>query len=116
MTETSWESAGAWYDKIVGSKGHYYHQHVILPGALRLLDLKEKDSLLDLACGQGILARHLPPQVPYTGIDISPSLIRSAKQQTYRGKPEFHVGDVAAPFQPEGKNLHPLHPDPRAPK
>lgn len=105
MKETSWESAGAWYDKIVGREGHYYHQHVIMPGALRLLALKEKDSLLDLACGQGILARHIPPHVPYTGMDISPSLIRSAKQHSFRGKPEFHIGDVSEPFQLKTKTF-----------
>ncbi len=105
MKETSWESAGEWYDKIVGREGHYYHQHVILPGALRLLDLREKDSVLDLACGQGILARHIPPKIPYTGMDISPSLIRNAKQHDYKGKPEFHIGDITEPFKLKEKTF-----------
>ncbi len=105
MRETSWESAEEWYDKIVGRDGHYYHQHVIMPNALRLLNLSDKDTLLDLACGQGILARHIPQKVPYTGMDISPSLIRSAKQHAYRSKPEFHVGDVSEPFQLKGKTF-----------
>ena len=29
--DTSWETSSAWYDKIVGAKGHYYHEQVILP-------------------------------------------------------------------------------------
>ena len=105
MRETSWESAEEWYDKIVGREGHYYHQHVIMPNALRLLNLSDKDSLLDLACGQGILARQIPPKVAYTGIDISPSLIRNAKQHAYKGKPQFHVGDAAEPLQLKEKNF-----------
>jgi SAM-dependent methyltransferase len=80
--DTSWESSSAWYDKIVGAKGHYFHQQVILPNLLRLLELEKtpKASLLDLACGQGILARHLPKGVKYLGIDSSASLIQSAKK------------------------------------
>ena len=91
MNNTSWESSHKWYDSIVGEKGHYYHEHVVLPSSLKLLDLKAGDCLLDLGCGQGVLSRHLPPQVDYVGIDASPSLIKEAKK---RSQKEFYVGDI----------------------
>ncbi len=93
--DTSWESSASWYDKAVGAKGHYYHQQVILPGVLGLLKLKHGDAVLDLACGQGILARHLPKGVSYLGIDASPSLIRSAQAALPKGK--FAVHDLQQP-------------------
>ena len=95
---TSWETVKPWYNKIVGNQGHYYHQHVILPKTLQILNLNESSSVLDLACGQGILARHLPEKVPYTGVDIAPSLITAAKKETQRHKCTFLVSDATKPL------------------
>ncbi len=105
--ETSWETSSSWYDKIVGAKGHYYHQQVIIPGILRLLD-KEKvpqPHLLDLACGQGILARHLPKGMKYLGIDSSPSLIEAAKNYSPKGGHAFFVHDLNHPLDLPFKNF-----------
>ncbi|MBM3208605.1 MAG: SAM-dependent methyltransferase, partial [Chlamydiae bacterium] len=44
---SSWEPVSGWYDKVVGSKGHYYHENVILPKLKPTLT--ETKSLLDLA-------------------------------------------------------------------
>lgn len=94
---SSWEPIGNWYNGLVGSEGHYYHRQIILPGVLRLLSLEEKlhGSLLDLACGQGVLARHLPDALQYTGVDISPSLIKAAKQASANKEHEFLVADIS---------------------
>jgi len=99
---TSWETSSSWYDKIVGDKGHYYHQHVIIPGILKLLQLKPGHRLLDLACGQGVLARYLPQNVDYVGIDASFSLIQEAQKKSHH---HFIVGDVSKPLN-EGKFTH----------
>jgi len=90
--EGSWEQVSGWYKKNVGEKGHYYHKRIVIPGVLRMLNLKGGDSLLDLACGQGVLARAIPNQIDYEGVDISPSLIQEAKIQT-PGR-SFRVGDA----------------------
>ncbi len=92
---TSWESSHKWYDCLVGEKGHYYHEHVVLPKSLKLLALKQGDSLLDLGCGQGVLSRQLPSGVDYAGIDASPSLIKEAKK---RSQKSFEVGDITHPL------------------
>jgi ubiquinone/menaquinone biosynthesis C-methylase UbiE len=94
LPKSSWESSGEWYDKIVGSEGHYYHQHVILPGALKLLQLSATSKLLDLGCGQGILSRHIPEKAAYAGVDAAPSLIQAAKRLQPPKHHQFYVGDV----------------------
>ena len=66
---SSWEQVSDWYNKVVGAKGHYYHENVILPRLAKILPLSKNSSLLDLACGQGILARNIPPEVEYIGVD-----------------------------------------------
>jgi len=92
--ETSWQPVEKWYKKSVGLKGQYYHEHVIIPGALHLLALEKNSSLLDLACGQGVLARHLDPQTYYQGFDLSPSLIQFAKKNSRTPHHHFDVGDI----------------------
>lgn len=102
--ETSWETSSGWYDRIVGEHGHYYHEKIILPKALSILGLLNSPeySVLDLCCGQGVLARAIPPLVRYTGVDSSSSLIRSARD-SLKGHPErqahFLVGDATQPLK-----------------
>ena len=80
--DTSWESSSAWYDKLVSIEGHYYHREIIIPGILALLEQYPDPNafLLDLACGQGVLSRHLPKKMKYIGVDASFSLIQSAQK------------------------------------
>lgn len=94
--KTSWESSAHWYDEVVSDKGHYYHENVIFPHLLQLLDLKQTKNpkILDLACGQGILARKIPPNVSYVGVDISPSLIQAAKARSDNKQTQFFVQDL----------------------
>ncbi|CAM0117213.1 class I SAM-dependent methyltransferase [Rhabdochlamydiaceae symbiont of Dictyostelium giganteum] len=94
--KTSWESSHKWYNALVGEKGHYYHDHVVLPNALRLLDLKPRDSLLDLGCGQGILERSIPKQTNYVGVDASSSLVKAARKTSNR---PFYVADITQPLE-----------------
>lgn len=94
-SSTSWEPASKWYKNIVGEEGHYYHQHLIMPGVIRLLNLSAHLSphLLDLACGQGVLGRQLP-KIPYTGIDLSPSLVKEAKNLDANAIHKYLIADV----------------------
>jgi len=93
---SSWDAAESWYSGCVGEKGHYYHQAVVLPNALRMLRLKKQTSLLDLGCGQGVLARALPESIEYFGIDLSKRLIDAAKRETKRKQCAFLVADATA--------------------
>ena len=93
---TSWEPVHKWYKTTVSTEGHYYHRQVIIPGVLRLLELNESSSLLDLACGNGVFCSHIPKKVHYEGIDISPSLIKDARKNN--PKTLFHVADITKTF------------------
>jgi SAM-dependent methyltransferase len=97
----NWDSSEQWYTSCVGEKGHYYHQAVVLPNALRLLG--PKGSLLDLGCGQGVMARHLATDVEYCGVDLSKALIEAAKRLT-PGK-TFVVADAAGEFPVEKRDF-----------
>jgi SAM-dependent methyltransferase len=92
---TSWDSSEEWYNRCVGEKGHYYHETIVLQGALRLLHLQPGDSLLDLGCGQGVLERSLPKTIQYTGIDNSKGLITNARKMS---KAHFLIADVCQPL------------------
>jgi len=96
---TEWEKVDKWYDQIVGIEGHYYHRQIVLPKLLSLLDLNKfnSPSLLDLGCGQGVLASHIPSHVKYTGIDLSHSLIAAAKKKREKNQ-TYLVGDICKPL------------------
>lgn len=99
-TDTSWEKVSSWYDGAVGESGHYYHKHVILPNLSRILCAQESSSfsLLDLACGQGILSRFLPKSVHYVGVDLSSSLLFAAKEKNKNKTHSFCHADAMKPL------------------
>jgi ubiquinone/menaquinone biosynthesis C-methylase UbiE len=97
-TSTSWQPVSSWYNQLVGGSGQYFHQHLVLPGTLKLLELKSGNSLLDLGCGQGILSRQIPEKIFYQGVDIAPSLIETAKRMTRRPDTNFTVADITKPI------------------
>jgi ubiquinone/menaquinone biosynthesis C-methylase UbiE len=98
-SQKGWQQVAGWYDKVVGAEGHYYHQNIILPNVLNLLEEKNiNGSLLDLACGQGVLARHLPPSLTYWGVDAAPALIKTAKSLDKTHSHHFYCGDITKPL------------------
>lgn len=94
--DTSWQKVGQWYDSIVGDQGSYYHQQIILPNVMKLLDIQSGASLLDLGCGQGVLAGRIPKDVGYLGLDAAKSLLAKAKVR-HKGK-SFLYADLTKPL------------------
>lgn len=75
----SWGSVASWYDEHL-STADTYHEKVILPNLLRLIDPKKGDNIIDLACGQGYFTHALAESgAKVTGIDIAEELIAIAK-------------------------------------
>lgn len=95
---TSWQQASKWYGSIVGEKGHFYHQSLIIPQTLKLLSLKAGDRLLDVACGQGVLARRLGETIKYVGLDASRNLIDEAKSLDPNKAHKYYVKDATKSF------------------
>ncbi len=133
---TDWGSVADWYDQLVGESGSEYHQHVVIPGVLRLLGIQAgaaprpaarpqaaaRERVLDVACGQGVLCRVLHAAgAEVTGVDASPELLRAARQRSdpairyvqadardLSGLPEGHF--TAATLILAVQNIHPLPP------
>ena len=120
--KTDWNKVANWYDDHVGEEGSEYHREVVLPGVIRLLAPQKGEAMLDIACGQGVLARLLRERgVKVTGVDAARELIAAAKQ---RSDPsiEYHLGDARElqKFLPEAhfdaaacvlaiQNIHPIN-------
>jgi ubiquinone/menaquinone biosynthesis C-methylase UbiE len=119
---TDWSQVAGWYDQLVGESGSEFHQHVVLPGVLRLLNLQPGEKAIDIACGQGVLCRILAERaIEATGIDASDEMIQAARQ---RGPEQirYQVADARDPggLPPEHfhaaacvlaiQNIHPLPP------
>ncbi len=93
-TAKGWDHVAAWYDKLVGEGQSDHHSAVIIPGTLRLLDLREGEQLLDVACGEGVLARAAAQLgVRVTGIDASGRLIDAARKRA-GGLEKYESGDA----------------------
>lgn len=99
--DRGWDPVAAWYDKLVGEAGSDYHRHVILPAALRLLDPQPGESIIDICCGQGVLAKPLLDAGvgKFTGVDASPRLIAAAKSRHHgqAARVALVIADVSQP-------------------
>ena len=80
---TSWGKVADWYDKMLEEKNNTYQKNVILPNILRLMDVKEYESVLDLACGTGFFTREFfKKSKKVFGIDISSELVEIARKNS----------------------------------
>lgn len=88
---TSWSGVTQWYDDYLKDEDNYQHK-VILPNLLRLLNIKEKEVLLDLGCGQGFFIEKIFDKyagVDIHGIDISSKLLKIAEEKFSKNKNVF---------------------------
>ncbi len=86
---TSWGKVASWYDQTV-LKPDSYQQTVLLPNLQRLIAPRPGQTILDLACGQGLFAGAFAAAgATVLGADIAPELIALAKKQTPGAK--FYV-------------------------
>jgi ubiquinone/menaquinone biosynthesis C-methylase UbiE len=119
--KTDWGGVAKWYDELVGDEGSEYQREVVLPGVMRLLAPKSREMMLDIACGQGVLARMLHDRgVKVTGVDAARQLIAAARQRsdpavTYHVADARHLADLlpvdhfdAAACVLAIQNIHPI--------
>lgn len=92
--DTSWQKVSKWYGEIVGEKGHFFHQEVIFPRGLALLQVAKDSKVLDVACGTGVLSRHIDSSVPYVGVDKAKDLIIEAQKRDKNTNHKYLLGDV----------------------
>lgn len=94
-TNSGWEPVSRWYDGMVGNTGSAYHTRIAIPKTLQLMGVKPGEHVLDIGCGQGVLAPHVNKAgATYLGIDASRNLIQQAKRR-HGSEGEFYIGDAA---------------------
>jgi len=93
---TAWEAQAGWYDRHQKSGGDDFYQELILPAVSRQLQVEKGARILDVACGQGVVGRHLAESGIHTlGVDASPSLIDAANRRATATE-KYLVGDATA--------------------
>ncbi len=95
----AYEKMATAYNDLIDHKPHnaYYDR----PATLRLLPDVERKSILDAACGPGKYAEILLQRgATVTGVDMSPSMIRLAKERN-AGQGTFYVHDLSTPLTEE---------------
>ena len=93
---TSWEGMADWYREIAGRRGPELVSRVLYPEVLRLAGRLASQSVLDVGCGPGALARLLAYRgAEVTGVDASEQMIelarRDAKEAGLTHPPRFEV-------------------------
>jgi 2-polyprenyl-3-methyl-5-hydroxy-6-metoxy-1,4-benzoquinol methylase len=92
-----WNRNAAFWDDYMGAEGNDFHRLLVSPSAERLLEIRNGDEILEIACGVGLFARRaadLGARVLAT--DFSEAFIERAKRRSeqYAGSVEFRVVDA----------------------
>jgi 2-polyprenyl-3-methyl-5-hydroxy-6-metoxy-1,4-benzoquinol methylase len=91
-----WETNASFWDQRMGDKGNEWHRTLIEPATLRLLNMKKGEHVLDIACGNGQLARKMTQLGGrVVAFDFSASFIKIAKSRKFGKKIDYRVIDAA---------------------
>jgi SAM-dependent methyltransferase len=83
-----------WYNGWVGEGGSEYHRELAVPAVMRLLDPRAGEAILDVGCGQGVLAPFVSRAgAQYVGVDASPRLLELARK-THGRDGKYLLGDA----------------------
>ena len=79
--DTGWGHVARWYDDVVDSDNSY-QKTLILPNLLRLLELKQGETLLDIGSGSGFFSKEFAKLgAKVFGIEPSSELIKIAEEK-----------------------------------
>ncbi len=82
MGTEDWERMAEWYDAKQGDEGDLWHRTLIDPTFLHVVGDVNGLRVLDLACGNGYIARKLARQgAKVVGVDSSEPIIRRARER-----------------------------------
>jgi len=93
-----WDANARWWDDRIGD-GNEFQTWLIEPATERLLDLSPGDTILDVACGAGRMARRIAASgARVVAFDTSAAFIARARERTPADAAiEYHVADAACP-------------------
>lgn len=93
----AWESNAKFWDDRMGDESNQFHREVVRPRVSELLEIKENDFILDIACGNGNYSAYIAEKgADVVAFDYSSKMITLAekRQYKYNNKIEFHVIDA----------------------
>ena len=104
-----WERNARWWDARMG-EGDRWHTQLIWPAIERLLPLKAGERVVDLACGNGWLARRLARKgARVMGCDFSPTHVECARARATPDARATREPAQQSPFaQPDADHIHRL--------
>jgi 2-polyprenyl-3-methyl-5-hydroxy-6-metoxy-1,4-benzoquinol methylase len=80
-----WDANADWWDSTTGPEGNSFHRQLIAPATDRLLDLHQGEIVLDIACGNGQVSRHMAELgAQVVGFDFSSKFLERARAHTHR--------------------------------
>ncbi|RMH11648.1 MAG: methyltransferase domain-containing protein [Planctomycetota bacterium] len=92
--ESGWDRVADWYAEYVASARSDLIDELVRPGVQRLLAVRPGETVLDVACGEGTLARDLAHAgARVIGIDASERLIARAREMALPDV-QFRVADA----------------------
>jgi 2-polyprenyl-3-methyl-5-hydroxy-6-metoxy-1,4-benzoquinol methylase len=92
-----WNENAFFWDEKVGQEGNDFHRILIEPAQEKLLELKEGEYILDIACGNGQFARKMADRgVRVFAFDMAENFIARAKERSkdYGDRIHYSVIDV----------------------
>ena len=110
-TETAgvWDALAAWWDDAIGD-GNATQDLLVEPVQERLLDLKEGETVLDIACGAGRFTRRMAGEgVHVVAFDHSERFIARARERTGLAAAQSAAAEYAgkSPSGRRGSNPRP---------
>ncbi|PWV95832.1 2-polyprenyl-3-methyl-5-hydroxy-6-metoxy-1,4-benzoquinol methylase [Paenibacillus cellulosilyticus] len=92
-----WDQVAGFWDDYMGEHSNRFHREIVRPSTERLLEVKEGDMVLDIACGNGNFSRRLADLgAQVVALDYSAVMIERAKQRStsYEGRIDYQVADA----------------------
>lgn len=81
-----WQDKASFWDSLMGAEGNLFHQMLVSPTVEKLLQVRPKMSVLDVACGNGTFARRLASLgTQVRAVDFSANLLAHAQQYPSEG-------------------------------
>lgn len=80
--QLQWNKKASFWDQLHGDEGNTFHRELVSPAVEDLLQLKAGEKILDIACGNGTMARRLALLgANVTAVDFSDELIELARKR-----------------------------------
>lgn len=96
QVRAAWDTNAAFWDERMG-EGNAFQLHLVAPSVLTLLELKQDERVLEIACGNGQFARKLTSLgARVVATDFSPPMIERARAHTeaFNDQVDYRVVDA----------------------